>query len=46
MKKGIIAVIVLGLLGVIIVGWYVRTNNNLIDMKGQATKQWANVESS
>jgi LemA protein len=46
MKKGIIAVIVLGLLGVIIVGWYVRTNNKLIDMKGQATKQWANVESS
>ena len=46
MKKGIIAVLVLGLLGVIIVGWYVRTNNNLIDMKGQATKQWANVESS
>ena len=46
MKKGIIAVIVLGLLGVIIVGLYVRTNNNLIDMKGQATKQWANVESS
>ncbi|MHA7864160.1 LemA family protein [Flagellimonas marinaquae] len=46
MKKGIIAIIVLGLLGVIIVGWYVRTNNNLINMKGQATKQWANVESS
>lgn len=34
MKKGIIAIIVLGLLGVIIVGWYVRTNNNLINMKG------------
>lgn len=46
MKKGIIAVIVLGILGVIVVGWYVRTNNNLINMKGQATKQWANVESS
>ena len=46
MKKDIIAVILIGLLGVIIVGWYVRTNNNLIDMKGQATKQWANVESS
>ncbi|AEM69863.1 LemA family protein [Allomuricauda ruestringensis DSM 13258] len=46
MKKGIIAIIVLGLLGVIVVGWYVRTNNNLINMKGQATKQWANVESS
>jgi len=46
MKKGIIAIIVLGLIGVIVVGWYVRTNNNLINMKGQATKQWANVESS
>ncbi|NDV16853.1 LemA family protein [Muricauda sp. TY007] len=46
MKKGIIAIIVLGILGVIVVGWYVRTNNNLINMKGQATKQWANVESS
>ena len=46
MKKGIIAIIVLGLIGVIVVGWYVRTNNNLINMKGQATKQLANVESS
>jgi len=46
MKKGIIAIIVLGILGVLVVGWYIRTNNNLINMKGQATKQWANVESS
>ena len=46
MKKGIIAVIVLIVLAVILGGWYVRTNNTLVDMKGQATKQWANVESS
>jgi LemA protein len=46
MKKGIIALIVLVVLGVLIGGWYIRTNNNLVNMKGQATKQWANVESS
>lgn len=46
MKKGIIALIVLGVLAFILGGWYVRTNNTLVDMKGQATKQWANVESS
>lgn len=46
MKKGIIAIIILIVLGVIIGGWYIRTNNMLVDMKGQATKQWANVEST
>ncbi|MDC6384929.1 LemA family protein [Flagellimonas taeanensis] len=46
MKKGIIAIIVLIVLAVVLVGWYVNTNNKLVDMKGQATKQWANVESS
>lgn len=46
MKKGIIAVIVLIVLAVVLVGWYVSTNNTLVNMKGQATKQWANVESS
>jgi len=46
MKKGILAVIILVVLAVIIGGWYVNTNNKLVDMKGQATKQWANVESS
>ncbi|MDC6363984.1 MULTISPECIES: LemA family protein [Flavobacteriaceae] len=46
MKKGIIAIIILIVLGGIIGGWYIRTNNMLVDMKGQATKQWANVESS
>ncbi len=37
---------VLIVLAVILGGWYVNTNNKLVDMKGQATKQWANVESS
>lgn len=46
MRKGIIALIVFIILAVILGGWYVRTNNKLVDMKGQATKQWANVESS
>nr|WP_298791796.1 LemA family protein [uncultured Allomuricauda sp.] len=46
MKKGILAIIVVIALAVILGGWYVRTNNTLVDMKGQATKQWANVESS
>jgi LemA protein len=46
MKKGILAVIVLIVLAVILGGWYVSTNNKLVNMKGQATKQWANVESS
>lgn len=49
MKKGLVALVILGvivLLGVILGGWYIRTNNVLVDMKGQATKQWANVESS
>ncbi|SNY92928.1 LemA family protein [Flagellimonas pacifica] len=46
MKKGILALIALVVLAVILGSWYVRTNNTLVDMKGQATKQWANVESS
>ncbi|RIV43570.1 LemA family protein [Flagellimonas pelagia] len=46
MKKGIIAIIVLIVIAVLIGGWYVSTNNKLVNMKGQATKQWANVESS
>ena len=46
MKKWLIPLIVIG--GIIfgLVSWYVNTNNTLVDMKGQATKQWANVESS
>lgn len=46
MKKGILAIIALVVLAVLLGGWYVKTNNTLVDMKGQATKQWANVESS
>lgn len=46
MKKGIITIVILIVLAVILGGWYIRTNNTLVDMKGQATKQWANVESS
>lgn len=46
MKKGIIAIVVILGLAALLVGWYVSTNNKLVDMKGQATKQWANVESS
>ncbi|WP_350290067.1 LemA family protein [uncultured Croceitalea sp.] len=40
---GIIAIIVIAVGGIV---FYVNTNNTLVDMKGQATKQWANVESS
>lgn len=46
MKKGILTLIILVVLAILLGGWYVRTNNSLVDMKGQATKQWANVESS
>lgn len=46
MKKGLIGIIVVIAIAVILGMWYVNTNNSLVDMKGQATKQWANVESS
>lgn len=46
MKKGLIILIVLGVIAFFAGSWYVSTNNELVDMKGQATKQWANVESS
>lgn len=39
----VIAAIILAIAGIM---FYVNTNNTLVDMKGQATKQWANVESS
>ena len=46
MKKSyyVIAIFV----GVIVLAlfWYAGTNNRFIEMKGNATKQWANVESS
>ena len=40
---GLIALVVIAIAGIM---FYVNTNNTLVDMKGQATKQWANVESS
>ncbi|QLG45878.1 LemA family protein [Costertonia aggregata] len=46
MKKTLIPIIVIVSLAVVLGMWYVNTNNTLVDMKGQATKQWANVESS
>jgi LemA protein len=49
MRKGLTGLVIIGIIVFIIVvigGWYVRTNNNLVNMRGQATKQWANVESS
>lgn len=46
MKKWLIPVLVLGVLAFALVGWYIRTNNTFVDMRGQAVKQWANVESS
>ena len=53
MKKRFLGLGCLGIVGIAIVllgigaiMFYVNTNNTLVDMKGQATKQWANVESS
>lgn len=46
MKKGLIALVVLGILAFLLGGYYIRTNNTMVEMKGEATKQWANVESS
>jgi LemA protein len=46
MKKGLIAIIAIVALIVVFGMWYVSTSNGLVEMEGQATKQWANVESS
>jgi len=46
MKKGLLILVILGALALILGFWYVNTNNGLVEMKGEATKQWANVESS
>lgn len=46
MKKLLIPLVVIGVLIFVLGSWYINTNNTLVDMKGQATKQWANVESS
>ncbi|KGK29835.1 MULTISPECIES: LemA family protein [Cellulophaga] len=46
MKKGLIGIIVIVAVIALFGMWYVSANNTLVEMKGQATKQWANVESS
>ena len=46
MKKILIPIVVIGVILFALIGWYVRTNNTFVEMKGQATKQWANVKSS
>ena len=40
--------VIAAFIGVIVLAlfWYVGTNNRFVEMKGNATKQWANVESS
>jgi len=43
MKKLLIPLVIIGVLIFVLGSWYVNTNNTLVDMKGQATKQWANV---
>ncbi|MCL5246866.1 LemA family protein [Cellulophaga sp. 20_2_10] len=46
MKKLLIVLAFIVVLILALGGWYVSANNTLVDMKGQAVKQWANVESS
>ena len=45
MKKWII-LIVIGIIVFGLVNWVIGVNNTMVDMKGQAEKSWANVESS
>lgn len=49
MKKWVVGLIVVGilaLLGFIFFFWGVGVNNKMVEMKGQAEKNWANVESA
>jgi LemA protein len=46
MKKIYIVLAILFIGAFSVVGWFVGTNNSFVEMKGNATKQWANVESS
>ena len=46
MKKGIIALIVIGALIFLIGGWVARVNNNLVPLDEGVNAQWGNVESS
>ena len=45
MKKWL-PLIVIGILIFALVKWGIGLNNNMVEMKGQAEKSWANVESS
>ncbi|MGJ8659079.1 LemA family protein [Cellulophaga fucicola] len=46
MKKTLIVLAIIIAIVLALGSWYVSTNNTLVEMKGQAVKQWANVESS
>ncbi len=46
MKKGLIALIVIAAIAVIIGGWLVTTNNNLVPLDEEVNAQWSNVESA
>lgn len=45
MKKWL-PLIIIGIIIFLLVSWGVKVNNKMVDMKGQAVKAWANVESS
>lgn len=45
MKKWL-PLIIIGVLVFLLVRWGIGMNNTMVDMKGQAEKSWANVESS
>ena len=46
MKKWLMPLIVIFGLGFLVINWGIGVNNNIVEMKGQAEKMWANVESS
>ena len=46
MKKGLIALLVLGVFAVGIYQWAVGFNNTAVELKEDSTKTWANVESA
>lgn len=46
MKKGIIALIIIGILVFTAINWGIGVNNEIIEKGGVAKAQWANVESS
>ena len=46
MKKGLIVLIVLGILAFIIYDWSVGFNNTAVEHEANAKTAWSNVESS